>query len=428
MTINRRKFITGVGAAAAASSVLGRTTPTAHAQSDMPLHDALKKFVIYGGGVRASQLVRNPYHFRRGHSAVLHKVTLNDEAITQTIVRATGAHYPFVSAKHDRISIFGLYSPECVILDMDHKVVKAFTAPEGYIFSGHGLLLEGTDNLLVGLYRTKPQTIKDEGMLMVINIAGEPKIESTMPSHGLQPHDMAYLPGKESIVLAHAGSTLDHYGDKEHRYLHEIINPGLTVLDAKTLNMKKFVRIPNTAEVSHLAPRDDGQVLCCLNQKLNISALNKGMADAVINDEFKGMDFVISDMEFEDRNYGISLPLPSVLVNLETGKTTDFMPAPNHQRQGQTVAFHSATRTSVVSYIRSGGLLFLDADGKSEAIHSRDIGLYHVSGLTDLPGTPYMAMCGYHNDISIVDMRTRKSVHTIRMDMLRASHIVAHEI
>ncbi|MBI1364156.1 MAG: DUF1513 domain-containing protein [Proteobacteria bacterium] len=432
MPINRRLFLSSVASAAAgsaATAAFGKHTDTREnvvAGSDL---NVLDKFYIYTGCNYGNYRGENPYHFRRGHESMLTKVSLKNDAVTQSTVAAGSSHYPFVSPKHDRIVMLDQYGPKCVVLDMDHKEVTAFPAPEGYIFSGHGLLLEGTDNLVIGLYRIGPKTLEDEGMLMVMNLANStPTIDNKLPSHGLQPHDMSFMPGKKLMAVAHAGSTLHHEGKKEFRYTREIVNPGIALLNTSDLSLNKFLRTPENAEVTHLAVRDDGKIVCCLNQKLNTGGLKHREADLLLADEFKTTDFLLDESEMRDRGGGVSLSLPALMVDPETGQSTPFMESIRYQRQGQSVAFNQVTGTTVVSFLVSSGLLFIGRDGKAEAIPSGSFGIYNVSGLADIPGTPYMAMCGHKYDMVIVDMRTRSVVHTIRMPMLRATHLVAQTV
>jgi len=430
MPFNRRLFLTsiasaGLGAAVATKVAEVKTNP--QHTSDTKLLD---KFVIYTGANYGNHTIKNTHHYRRGQSSLITEVHLKDEKVIQTPVHADSAHYPFVSARHDRIAMLDQYGPKCVILDMDHKEVTSFMAPEGYIFSGHGVLLEGTDILVTGLYNTNSKDIHDEGSLMLINLGNNiPTIDGMQTSHGLQPHDMTFMPDKKSIVIAHAGSSFKGYsGTRNSRYTKHIINPGLSFLDAKDLSLKNFIRVPGNAEVTHLDVRDDGNVICCLNQTLNTSALSASQADRLINEEFKGTDVVFDEAEMNNRKVGVSLSLPAVMVNPSTGEATNYLVNSRWQRQGQSVGYHSQSGTTVVSYIRSSGLLFIDKDNNAEAMPSGQFGIYNVSGVVDLPGTPYMAICGHKYDLCLIDMRTRTIAHTLRMPMLRATHLAAHTV
>jgi hypothetical protein len=427
MPIKRRHLLSGLAALAAAAAVPARAArPTAGTPS---LESTLKSFVLYAGGMQGRRLTRNRHHFQSGHSAVLTEVHLTAERMRQSVFPTSGTHMPFVVPRLDRILLLDQYSSRCAVVDMDHDLITILPAPNGYMFSGHGVLVNGGTHVVTGLYHRDPKTEADGGRLMVVDLTNpQQKQVDILPSHGLQPHDMAYLPDGERLVLAHRGSTFDHTGNTNHRYQHEILTPGVTVLNAKDLRFERFIRTPQEAEVSHLAVRADGQVLCCLNQKLNTTGRSPAEADALIKEAFGDTDALLDEVELFNNAYGVALPLPGVLVNVTTGATQAFMPVPALQRQGQSVATHSLTGTSVISFLRASGLLFLSADGVAETVPSSRFGVYNVTGLADLPGTPYMAICGQKHDIVIVDMHTRTPVWTHRAAMLGAPHLTAVRI
>jgi len=416
MALNRRTLLAGFSALTTLLVTPSRAYSTPSREPD------LSRFTVYAGGMRGRLLTRHGNPFGQGNTAVLSEIPLNDSPIRQTVLETYGVHAPLVAADLDRIALIDQYSSRCLLVDMDHKTVGQIMAPKGFMFGGHGVRLNGTSLFVATLYHRSPKTKTDTGLLMVTDLTNG-KIQDIKPSYGLQPHDMDMLPRGGGLVLAHRGSTLNHTGDTTKTYQKEVISPGLTVLATDDLSFKKFVPIPHNAEVSHLAVRPDGQVLCCLNQKLNTTGRPPEEANNMVTQSFDGIDALLDEIEVVQESYGISLPLPGVLVNLESGKTSEYLPLPAHQRQGQSVAVNSLTGIGVISYVRGSGLLFMTPDGKAKAINSRDIGLDNVTGLADLPGTPYMAMCGFKNDLIIVDVESHTPILTRKMAMLGAAHL-----
>ncbi len=416
MPLNRRSLLTGFSALA---TMLATSSSSQGATNQTP---DLSRFVIYAGGVRGRLLTRHGSPFGEGNTAALSEIPLDGRPIRQTIFPAHGVHTPLVAQDLDRIALLDQYSSRCLLVDMDHKIVTQLLAPKGFIFSGHGIRLNGTPHLVTTLYHQSPKTKADTGLLMVVDLTNG-RILEVKPSFGLQPHDIALLPDNDRLVLAHRGSTLNHIGDTSQDYQNEVIAPGLTVLSTKNLSFKNFTHIPYEAEVSHLAVRPDGQILCCLNKRLNTTGRSAKEANTMVTQAFEGVNALLDEVEVMNTNYGVSLPLPGVLANIDNGKTSSYLPAPAYQRQGQSVAINSLTGIGLISYVRGSGLLFVHPDGTAEGIYCRDIGLDNVTGLADLPGTPYMAMCGFKNDLVILDVQTRRTIFTRKMPMLGAPHL-----
>ncbi|MBI1364154.1 MAG: DUF1513 domain-containing protein [Proteobacteria bacterium] len=434
MPVNRRLFLSSL-ATGIAGAALAEGAHTVYGNSPQEKNTGIPKelenLILYSGGQSGNLLSDTPYHLRGGKSCVLTEIRLKDGSVRRTHIPIEGAHFPFISPKHNRIVMLDQYGTQGAVLDMDHRLIKLLDAPEGYFFSGHGLLLEGTDRMVASLYFRNPASIADQGRLMVINIGGEePVIEDLVPSHGLQPHDMAYMPGHDMFAIAHAGSTFHYYGVKDKRYLREIVEPGISLVRASDLQQVKFLKTPLPAEITHLDVRDDGKIVCCLQQQLNTSGQTSADADKMIAEEFPQKDILFKPIEMEHgrHSHGVSLSLPALLVDPDTGESTPFMINKTHQRHAQSVRYHRQTGTTVVTYLLANGLLFLDKDNKAEVIPASDLGLYSVASVADLPDTPYMAIGGVFDDVAIVDMRTRRTVHTIRVPLLNAAHLTVRSV
>ena len=429
MAINRRLFLSslasGIAGAAAAKAI---TPPQYRKMPDTDLK-LLDNFILYAAGSHGNRVARYQHFYDERSASLLTEIDLKSGHIKRSDVPIAGSHYPFVDADHDRITILDQYGRQGAVLDMDHKFIAHLDAPDGYDFSGHGTLLPGTDMFVASLNFIDPQTSKNEGKLIVVDVAqSTPKVIDIVPSNGLQPHDMALSPDGQTLIIAHNGSTTNHRGDSKYRYLKEIVSPGLAVLDAKTLALRKFIRTPFEAEVTHMDIRADGKVVCCLQQYLNTAKRSRDDALALFESEFGQEDIMLAAVELGRKAKGISLSLPSLLVDLDTGQATPFLENKLYQRQAQSVAYHSSTGKTAVSYPYVNGLLLIAPDGTAEAMSSYGIGLHNLAGLTDLPGTPYMAMAGFDHDISIVDMRTLELVHQIRLPLLKTAHISARRV
>ncbi|WP_162559323.1 DUF1513 domain-containing protein [Microvirga sp. 17 mud 1-3] len=80
-------------------------------------------------------------------------------------------------------------------------VRRVVTSPEGRHFYGHGVF--SADGGL--LYATENSVATGEGLLGIYDAAGDYRRVGEMPSFGIGPHDLAYLPGHRHIVVANGG-------------------------------------------------------------------------------------------------------------------------------------------------------------------------------------------------------------------------------
>lgn len=81
------------------------------------------------------------------------------------------------------------------------KVATVVTSPKGRHFYGHGVF--SADGRI--LYATENKMTSGEGMLGIYDAAAGYRRVGEMPSFGIGPHDLAYLPDHRHIVVANGG-------------------------------------------------------------------------------------------------------------------------------------------------------------------------------------------------------------------------------
>lgn len=89
---------------------------------------------------------------------------------------------------------------------------------------------------------------------------------------------------------------------------------------------------------------------------------------------------------------------------------TPFMVAPRHHLKPQSVERNDVTGFVVASYTASDVLVLHRGRGVAKVLDGADVGVSEIRGLADIPGSPFIAVSGSDRNLSIVDLRTCKSV------------------
>jgi uncharacterized protein len=142
------------------------------------------------------------------------------------------------------------------------RVRTLIRSPEGRHFYGHGLY--SPDGRL--LFATENDIAAGTGVLGVYDVARGYARIGEQPTHGIGPHDMAFVPGSNLILVANGGARTDPATGRE------ILNaarmePSLSLVDSRTGDLVRKVEFAdglNGLSVRHLAIADDGEgVFAC---------------------------------------------------------------------------------------------------------------------------------------------------------------------
>jgi hypothetical protein len=137
------------------------------------------------------------------------------------------------------------------------EVRKVIRSPQGRHFYGHGIY--SADGRL--LYATENNIASGKGVLGVYDTAKNYARIGEQPTHGIGPHDVAFLPGNELLLVANGGIRTDPANGRE------ILNPGhmepsLAVVDPRTGEIRHkadFGRAMSGLSIRHLAMASDSE-------------------------------------------------------------------------------------------------------------------------------------------------------------------------
>jgi len=138
-------------------------------------------------------------------------------------------------------------------LDWDRWVVKTeFSAPEGYLFYGHGAYIADLNEVFLSVYDKNL-----EGFLAVYD-AKTFAFRRLMSSFGLAPHDMRYLKSNHILVVSNNGTTESHSSE---------IKSSLAFIDTQSGKLlKRFEPPEKNLVVQHVDALDPETVFCAFDQ------------------------------------------------------------------------------------------------------------------------------------------------------------------
>lgn len=143
----------------------------------------------------------------------------------------------------------------------DGRVLRLVTAPTGRHFYGHGAFLGGL------LHATENAVATGDGVIGLYDAADGYRRVGEMPSHGIGPHDLAFLPegGALGPGLLVANGGIRTHPETEREILNpEAMEPGLALVDPATgaARLKVDLGAPlRGLSIRHLAVTPSGEAV-----------------------------------------------------------------------------------------------------------------------------------------------------------------------
>lgn len=412
--MDRRKFL---AAAAAAGGAMALPNITFAQQKEVP------KVRLFTLGREGRRYGSTDAFFDNG--SVLTEINTATANVKQTYLPIFSGHTPTPLPEQGWIYCASQFGQRSALVDLDHKLVTTTTAPEGYIYSGHTLDLKDKGVVVTTLYKRVSAGLKDEGLLEVFDRTTF-KLLDRVPTGGLQPHEMNLLPGGKEIALAQQGAIEDGtYDPNEGSRTFNVIDAKVTIVDVQTLKPVRHYRQKDVACPVHLTVGTDGMVYTVLQQYVPTTPTatrTKANIIANIRSAVGNRDWPLHTMELEGE--GMALPLPLLKVNPTTGETTEIFTSAAQQRRSQSVITHSQSGQVFAIYLYTNNLLRVKPDGKVDAVLATSFNIHDLIGLTDIPGTPYLAAGGLYHGVSILDATTLQPALYVSLPLYRSSHLM----
>ena len=302
-----------------------------------------------------------------------------------------------------------------LILDhRTHEVVHVLEGRSGYDYSGHAVVVDG--RAYVPLRKTDGK--RHEGLLEIVDLK-DFKVLETAPTGGYLPHDAKVLPGGKEIVVSHYGHFGDHFASPPHYW--NIRETSLSILDAKTLKVKRKLIAPIDQALTHFDIGGDGLIYVGLLQYVRMN--ERGLAKLI--DELGGNERdlpALRPSEYRKQLYG--LPSPVLVFDPRKGQLKRLMMAPASQRRNQSVATNRTTGNVFAVFTYSDNVVRIEPRShRLESISAFDLGLFELRGVCDMPGTPYVAVNGQDRGVAVVDARTLDVVKRFDVALYNTVHL-----
>jgi hypothetical protein len=423
----RRRFLLSAGVATGAM-VVGVDRLAAAADkanvNKVVTNTTLLEGYLHGFGIDG-RFYPGYHHHKPRTISVVTSLNLANGLVRQTPIEMGNGHTA-MGAGGGRILCVAQHMNKSMMLASDHKTIATFIAPEGYVYGGHGLIFPDRNIFIIPMRHTYPETVADHGQMQVYDFTSLQLLDQ-VDSGGLDPHEVHKIPNKDEIVTT-------HYGDvyiKRKPFEHNVVETKLTILDAKTLKPKRHYPQPEfNAMITHMRVDNYGWAYFVLTQYIDFDDLQ---AEHDNVDPLVTALSMAKDMAKTDYNFAIprqsmierhlAVPLPFVRVNTQTGEKQVITVGEQHHLRSQSVAYNKVTGTAIGLYYYSNNLVLHQTGKQPELITGDQLQLSEIRGVTEIPNTPYIAVCGTYEGMSVMDLNTRKVIAHYPTNNFNSTHL-----
>jgi len=149
---------------------------------------------------------------------------------------------------------------ESYLVDLrDGRLLQTVTSQPNRHFYGHAVIHKGGE----WLYATENDTTDPgRGVLGVYRFEGERLVHTgEIPSHGIGPHEVAWLPDGETLVVANGGIRTEAESRVEMNL--DAMQPSLVLMQRDGTLLSKETLAQQMNSIRHLAVGDDGTIAAC---------------------------------------------------------------------------------------------------------------------------------------------------------------------
>ena len=368
---------------------------------------------LMGFGVTASR-VQQAFELpdSRLPLSALVDINLATGKVRETPLTVKEGHEPLL-ARDDLLMCISDGGERTLFLDPDtHEIIHTLNRGTQFEYSGHARIIDNH------AYITKRR--RDDGsyagLLEVVDLDTF-ETRRTVPTHGLLAHEIVHLEDRNELAIS-------HYGFSRGHYIHEpfywnVSEPAVTILDADSLELKRKFIHEEPLALTHMRRGTDGLLYVVAAQFVRNN--EEGLAHLR---SLPGCD----DLEpsaVEQRRGRVGVPGPIAVVDPDEGFVENIMPEPKNHRKQQSVAGHAAGYI-FATFTYCNRIMRLSTQGGSRDVRyidSKDLGLDLPCGLSEIPGTDYLAISGAYDGVSIIDVHTLQAVARHETEMYYNIHL-----
>lgn len=424
MKTTRRNFLMSAGLFGGALMLGGKATLAADGALPTAAAAPLKG-KLYGLGLAGSKFPGNQDK-PLNTASVMISFDLETRKVTHTSLDMGDGHAA-MGAGDGRILCVSHHNSISMMLDKDHNVIAKFTAPAGYLYGGHALVMKERNKFLLPLRAENPHSIKDTGKLEVYDLTTLKKLDM-VDSGGIQPHELHVIPNKpDEIAITHYGDVFDLKPPLEFN----VIDSKLTITDANTLKpLRHYDQNGFNAMATHMRVSKDGWAYIVMSQYIRFNppwllkpgeiAEKVALADLKkhFNQTWEGP---IPAIALEEQHMAVGLPF--LRVNTQTGERQLIYKGDKVHQRSQSVAYNTMLETAIGLYYFSDNLILHKPGKDAEVITNSQLKLEGIRGVAEIPGTPYIAVNGTRRDVSVFDLQTRQVLALFNSKNFNTTHL-----
>ncbi len=432
MKISRRHFLASVtalaGAAVGGALLQNQTTPNyaALAAPTSKPSGLPKGLKILTAGREAG---RYPYasSLFDAKESVVTAVDVDSGAITQQLVPVQNAHHIIALPERGELLIPPRHFASMAITDLScRKIIKQVSAPSGYLYSGHAVVLPNKNIAIFSLF---DESQKRRSVLGIFDLQSQNFID-LKPSSGTEAHDMALLNNSTQLAVGHYGvAEYDTDSDSATSSKKKRIYPSLSRFNLDTFEEIDSTEVKIKGRLSHVCSDNNTQVFGVVESYINATP-NNHYSKAEIA---KRTSHLMGEKPWALSPYDIlnadGIAIPTGMLEFQVGKkgyTHHFINA-HVQRRPQSIIFHKHTGKTIAAYVYSSQFIVLSKDGSQTAHPAHETAVPYPIGLSDIAGTPYFVAAGMMDNISIIDARNMKLVAHYPCHLFRSSHTTIYQ-
>lgn len=379
---------------------------------------------VYAFGLAGSKV---PGHQDKKHAySVITSINLEDGDVKQTVLEMGDGHAA-MGAGDGRILCVAHHKPVSMLLDKNHKILATFKAPENYLYGGHAQVFKDRNLFIIPLRHADPRTLADTGRFQVYDLTTLKQIDF-IDSGGIQPHEIHKIPGTKELALTHYGDVLPNRAPMEFN----VLDSKLTILDEETLKPKRhYPQHDYEAMMTHMRVDKDGWVYAVMTQyityikeamasqlKLNPEKIALEQMEKIFGQKW---DFPVPYESTLERHLPVSLPL--LRINTQNGEKQIINTGLKNHLRSQSVAYNQVTGTAVALYHHSDNLILHKPGQEGEVVSHEKLDLTGIRGVTDIPGTSCIGVCGTFDDVSVFDLISRNVVAHFTTKNFYSTHL-----
>lgn len=321
------------------------------------------------------------------------------------------AHEVVAAADREKYFLLSQYGRQSAVLTPDWTLDKIISAPEGYEFRGHGVIMPDRQHLVVSLGMIDERdSDARQGMLAVYDTAST-KLQSMVETGGNAPHDIKLNAAQTHLIVSHK-EPFGFYAGKA--YQSDEQDPAakgkITALRLSDLKPDYHISTPGAAPV-HIAVTDDNLVYAVSNGVLG--------APSPATYELTSPLHPLEQTGQWDRVD----PYPIVEYDLNNQAAREISIDLSRQRRSQSIAYNAYSGKVGAVFVYSNTIAIIDKNGNEDLYDTMAYRIDAPIGLKAIPGTPLMVIGGAYNDLSVIDTETMELVRHFPLALYRSSHI-----